>query len=216
MGDTMKDFDSSLITKYSDLIANDSLSSYKNHASQQNHNAYERFFDLIQSTQPHRILEIGTALGGFTAFLLETTQLLNIKCNIRSYDIHYNSWYEDLKNNGADIRIENIFGDSWNSVQDEVVSYIQSEGLTIVLCDGGNKKDEFKLLSPHIKNNDIIMTHDYAPNREYFNQHMLNKIWNWHEIQDSDIAESCQKYHLAPFMQNEFLSVAWACFKKLS
>ena len=58
------------------------------------------------------------------------------------------------------------------------------------------------------------MAHDYAPNKEYFEEHMRDKIWNWHEIQDSDIQESCKKYHLTPYMQNEFLSVAWACFIK--
>lgn len=58
------------------------------------------------------------------------------------------------------------------------------------------------------------MAHDYAPNTEYFEQYMRNKIWNWHEIQDSDIIDSCEKYGLKPYMREEFLSVAWACFKK--
>jgi predicted O-methyltransferase YrrM len=210
----MKDFNDFLITKHSDLINNDSLSSYKNHVSQQNHNAYKLFFQLIKTNQPKRILEIGTALGGFTAFLLDTIKSLAIQCNIRSYDIHYNSWYEDLKNAGVDIRIENIFTHNWTNIPSEVIEYIKSDGLTIVLCDGGNKKEEFKLLSEYIKKNDIIMTHDYAPNQEYFEQEMVNKIWNWHEIQDSDIIESCKKYNLVPYMREEFLSVAWACFKK--
>jgi predicted O-methyltransferase YrrM len=211
----MKDFDHSLITKYTNLVDNDSLSSYKNHACQQNHNSYQYFFQLLKEKEPKRILEIGTALGGFTAFLLDITQNLQLECLIRSYDIHYNSWYEDLKKDGVDIRIENIFGDMYDSVPDEVVSYIKSDGLTLVLCDGGSKNNEFRLLSEYLKPNDIIMAHDYAPNSEYFEQYMRNKIWNLHEIQDSDIIESCQLYVLQPYMREEFLNVAWACFRKI-
>ena len=212
----MKDFNKNYITKYSNLIANDSLSSYKHHACQQNHNAYERFVFMLNDIRPKQILEIGTALGGFTAFLLDVIKDTNLECKIRSYDIHYNSWYEDLKNQGVDIRIENIFQNNWSSVPDEVVDYIKSDGVSLILCDGGSKKDEFRVLSKYLKINDIIMTHDYAPNREYFEEHMKNKIWNWHEIQDSDIIESCQLNGLEPFMKEEFLSVAWACFRKIS
>lgn len=210
-----KNFDESLITKYTNLEANDSLSSYKQHASQQNHNVYKIFYKLLYDIKPNRILEIGTALGGFTAFLFDTIQITNnYDCNIRSYDIHYNSWYEDLKRDNVDIRIENIFGNDWISVPDEVVDYIRSDGISLILCDGGNKKAEFNILSQYIKTNDIIMAHDYAPNPTYFEQHMKNKIWNWHEIQDSDIIESCQKYGLVPYMKEEFLTAAWACFRK--
>jgi hypothetical protein len=44
---------------------------------------------------------------------------------------------------------------------------------------------------------------------------MKNKIWNWHEIQDSDIIDACEKYNLEPFMEQEFLQAAWVCKKKL-
>jgi hypothetical protein len=203
------------ITKRSDLINNDSLSGYMGFAAQQNHNTYEVIHNLLSETKPARILEIGTALGGLTGFLSHTCKILDIDCSIRSYDIHYNSWYEDLKKDGVDIRIENIFGDRYSSVPDEVVSYIKSEGLTLVLCDGGSKKDEFRVLSQHLKNNDIIMTHDYGPNLEYFNEHMNNKIWNWLEIQDCDIIDSCRINGLVPYMNEPMLSVAWACFRKI-
>ena len=166
----MNNFNFQDITKFSDLINNDSLSSYKGFAAQQNHNSFQMFHNLIQDNKPSRILEIGTALGGLTGFLNYTCKLLNIDCNIRSYDIHYNSWYEDLKNEGVDIRIENIFINNWTTIPDEVIKYIQSDGLTIVLCDGGNKKEEFRILSQYIKKSDIIMTHDYGPNREYFEE----------------------------------------------
>ena len=38
-------------------------------ACQQNHNVFEVFYNFLNETKPKQILEIGTALGGFTSFL---------------------------------------------------------------------------------------------------------------------------------------------------
>jgi len=57
------------ITRFTDLENNDSLSAFMNHTAQQSHFAYEVFYNFIKETKPKRILEIGTALGGFTEFL---------------------------------------------------------------------------------------------------------------------------------------------------
>jgi cellulose synthase/poly-beta-1,6-N-acetylglucosamine synthase-like glycosyltransferase len=95
--------------------------------------------------------------------------------------------------------------------EDVVKEFIQRNGRTIVLCAGGSKKNEFRLLSKFLKLDDIIMAHDYAPNENYFNQHINNKIWNWLEIQDSDINESCEQYNLIPYMEEELRNVVWVC-----
>jgi hypothetical protein len=55
------------------------------------------------------------------------------------------------------------------------------------------------------------MAHDYAPNENYFNENIKGKIWNWLEIQDSDINETCEKYNLKPFMEDDFRSIVWVC-----
>lgn len=202
------------ITKRSDLINNDSLSSYMGFAAQQNHNTYQVMHNILSETKPSRILEIGTALGGLTGFVNYTCKILDIDCNVRSYDIHYNSWYEDLKRDGIDIRIENIFGDNYSSIPYEVIEYVQSDGLTLILSDGGSKKDEFRILSKYLKTQDIIMAHDYAPNRLFFREYMMNNIWNWMEINDSDIAQACVDHNLIDFMRDELLSVAWVGKRK--
>jgi 23S rRNA U2552 (ribose-2'-O)-methylase RlmE/FtsJ len=197
-----------------DLEHNNGLSSIGNHAAQQHHAAYQKFYSLLQRTKPQRILEIGTALGGFTAVLDLATKELGLNTKIRSYDISDRSWYDELRSNGVDVFVLNIFHNNYTSIDKDIIDFIQKDGVTLILCDGGYKIGEFNILSSYIKHNDIIMAHDYAPNREYFEEHMKNKIWNWHEIQDSDIIESCQKYGLVPYMREEFLNVAWACFKK--
>ena len=97
----------------------------------------------------------------------------------------------------------------------EIITYIQSKGISLVLCDGGDKVKEFKTLSKYLKVDDIIMTHDYAPNKQYFEEYVKDKIWNWHEIQDSDIENSIYDNNLKSYMRDEFLNAAWACFRKL-
>ena len=70
------------ITKFSNLEIGDSLSSFDGHAAQQYHGAYEVFYNFIKDVKPVRILEIGTALGGFTTFLKICCNELELNTNI--------------------------------------------------------------------------------------------------------------------------------------
>jgi hypothetical protein len=197
-----------------DLENNNGLSSIDNHAAQQHHAVYQKFYSLLNKTKPVRILEIGTALGGFTAFLDLSTKELGLNTKIRSYDISDKSWYDELRNKGVDVFVVDIFHNNYSTIDQDVIDFIQQPGLTMVLCDGGNKIHEFNLLSNYIKPNDIIMAHDYADSSEYFHEHIKDKIWNWHEIGYRDISETCKKCNLIPFEQEELASVVWCCFTK--
>jgi hypothetical protein len=202
------------ITKFSDLASNDSLSSFKGHTSQQFHGAYEVFYNFIKEVKPNRILEIGTALGGFTSFLKIICDELKLDTNIRSYDIHRHPWYDSIIALGVDIRVENIFSENFVDMCDEVKEYINQKGVTVVLCDGGWKVGEFNLISNYIKEGDFILAHDYAVNREIFDEKIYGRIWNWFEIQESDIMECSIKNNLIPHKKEAFESVAWVCKRK--
>jgi len=202
------------ITRFTDLEANDSLSAFRGHTAQQNHGAFKVFYDFIKDVKPKRILEIGTSLGGFTTFLKIVCDDLDLDTNIRSYDINRHSWYDDIIKLGVDIRVENIFNEGFKDFSEEVKEYIREDGTTIVLCDGGWKIGEFNVISKYIKNNDFILTHDYAENKEVFETKILNKIWNWHEIQKSDIQNSIDTNNLIEFLPEIFSNVAWGCFIK--
>jgi hypothetical protein len=199
------------ITKFSNLEIGDSLSSFDGHAAQQFHGAYEVFYNFLKEVKPVRILEIGTALGGFTTFLKICCNELGLNTNIRSYDINSNPWYKDITDMGVDIRVENIFSDGFEGMDEEVINYIQGDGLTIVLCDGGWKIGEFNLISKYIKNGDFILAHDYAENKEKFELNIQNKIWNWHEISESDIKDACIINNLNDYNREVFESVVWVC-----
>lgn len=174
---------------------------------------------LFQETQPARVLEIGTSSGGLTMLIRDTLNELELyNTHVRSYDVNPDSsryWLLDDIKNGAniDFQLKNIFNHTYNAVIDdgETESYIQQSGRTIVMCDGGSKKWEFKLLSKYLKVGDIIMAHDYAPNKEYFENILLNNIWNWWEISDEHIDPTCIENNLVPFMQEDFLNVVWVC-----
>jgi cephalosporin hydroxylase len=200
------------ITKQSNAAENDGLSGFYNHAAQQHHDAYQVFYDFLKEVKPARILEIGTALGGFTMFLkIALEDLQNSTAKILTYDIHRNPWYTDLEDNGIDVRVENVFGENYSSVNQEVIDFIQESGTTIVLCDGGYKVGEFNILSKYLKNGDYILAHDYIDNVENFNENYKNKIWNWQEVTDSHLEQACLENNLKEYKKDIFDKVVWVC-----
>ena len=202
------------ITKKTNLLANDSLSSFDGHSSQQFHDVYQVFYDFITEVKPKRILEIGTALGGFTMFLKTITEELELNTKILTFDISARPWYSDMVKKGIDVRVEDIFGD-FKDVPEDIKNFIRSEGTTIVLCDGGWKIGEFNLLSKFIKQGDFIMAHDYCVDKSTFEKEINNKIWNWLEIVEDDISEASKENGLEFYNQNKFSKVVWVCkYKK--
>jgi hypothetical protein len=203
------------ITKKSDLESNDSLSIYDyKWSAQQNHKAFETFFYFIKEVRPKRILEIGTSIGGFISFIKDTCTKLNIECDILSLDINEFPWYEEIRQMGVDLRVENVFDSTYSTVSQYVIDFIQSDGTTIVLCDGGSKKDEFRILSNYLKVNDFILGHDYAYDNEVFINQINGKIWNWFELSEKDIEESCKINNLIDYRRDVFQSVVWVCKMK--
>ena len=199
------------ITRFTDLTKNDSLSAFKGHTAQQSHNAYQVFYDFISEVKPVRILEIGTALGGFTEFLKIITDELNLNTKILSYDISERPWYNQMIEKGIDVRVEDIFNEDWSGVKQDVVDFIQQDGLTIVLCDGGWKIGEFKIFSKLIKDGDFILAHDYSISKEIYETDIKDKIWNWCEITESDIQESVVENNLKFYNQDKFSQAVWVC-----
>jgi hypothetical protein len=202
------------VTKKSDLENHDSISTYGNWGAQQNYKAFEVFFYFLKEARPKRILEIGTSIGGFTSFLNYSCKELGIECDILSLDINEFPWYEEMKQSGIDIRIENVFSPQYDSVSQYIIDFIQSDDTTIVLCDGGNKKLEFNILSNYLKENDFILGHDYSYDKNYFEENINGKIWNWCELMENDILEPCKRNNLVDYRREVFQSVVWVCKMK--
>ena len=199
------------VYKKSNLEHNDSISTYDGWGAQQNPNVFETFHYFINEIKPSRILEIGTSIGGFTSFLNYTCKKMSLDCHILSYDINEHGWYKDMISEGIDVRVENVFNNEYTEVKQEVIDFIQQDGVTLILCDGGSKIHEFNLLSNYMKTNDFIMAHDYSQDKETFDRDVYNKLWNWFEISDSDIEDACLRNNLTTYNKETFDKVVWVC-----
>jgi cephalosporin hydroxylase len=205
-------FNKKNITKKSDLKNNDSLSSYLKFVAQQNHHAYEAFSLLLKETKPKTIIEIGTSLGGLTQYLKYLINEMGLDTKLITYEINGREHYQRMRESGIDVRLENIFTENYKELKNpEVIDLIQNEGTTIVLCDGGNKVEEFRILSEFLKTGDIIMAHDYAPNKKVFDEEIYMKLWNWFEINDSDILKPSEENNLIDYMKDTFNKAVWTC-----
>lgn len=174
------------------------------------HDDIEKKLDKLQCVyDPKNIIEIGTAYGGFTYLLTKYFK----NADIYSYDPNIRAGVEELAimhnfhyiNRGVALD---------DDISDEIINIINRRGKSIIFCDGGNKVNEFKQLAPHIKRGDLIMAHDYSKSISDFKMNVEGKIWDWCEITAEPLRETFKSYNLVPYMEDDFLSVAWGCFIK--
>jgi len=191
---------------------------YKGLSMLQNPNVVNVFKELLMNVKPKRIIEIGTEYGGLTLLLSDLINELGLnETIIRSYDIKIPTFLltHPEFNDKIEIVTKDLFSYQPFSLKPESISelkdFMSEPGSNIILCDGGNKIGEFNVISDIIGEGDVIMAHDYAKNNEVFVERILDKIWNWNEISESDIIDSINKNNLNPFMEVEFENVAWVC-----
>lgn len=190
---------------------------------QQSPRIIDAFRQLFAAKQPKQILEIGAQAGGLTLCISYILQELNLETKIKSFDVKHipGREYVEERFKNVEFIIDDIFIHSYYDLKDEkrenVKDFIQQEGSTIILCDGGSKKNEFRILSEYLKPGDIIMAHDYSPNEEYFNSVTRPQgVWGWQEISDNDVRESMEKFNLKFYMFETFRDAAWLCTVKAS
>lgn len=195
--------------------------SYKGLQVLQHLNIEDAFRKLLRAKKPQRIVEIGTEWGGLTLMLQDLLIELGLNGTvIRTYDIKDPKFlleHEDLTDSIQIIKKDlfeyNPFRLREESIK-ELEDFLSDSKNNLILCDGGNKIEEFKVISDIIKEGDVIMAHDYVKDAETFKKDFVNKIWDWHEVQDSDIAEAVEKNKLKPYLDEEFSKVVWVCKTK--
>lgn len=153
------------------------------------------------------IIEIGTYNGGLTSWLYDNK---NPNAMVVSYDI--DGTINHTKRIDIDFRVEDCFEKkSFN----EIISYIQRPGKTLVVCDGGDKPKEFSIFSEYLKSGDVIIAHDYAKNPEYWK--FITDYWQWPYEFDTtydSIKDAVIKNGLAPYRDNEFNFYLWTSYIK--
>jgi cephalosporin hydroxylase len=182
---------------------------YKGIPTMQAVGAFDTFSNFFKEEKFEIIIEIGTAFGGLSTFLYE--QSLIYKFKFITYDKFSDRLLEKIPN--PEFEFRNIDCFSENGKQEIIEALLSKK--TLLLCDGGNKKNEFNLFSEYIQHGSYIMAHDYSPDREYFEKEVRGKIWNWFEISDEDVSESLINYVEKSNYYDEFLEVVWlSCVKK--
>jgi cephalosporin hydroxylase len=191
---------------------------YKGLSAQQHIDVFRIFREFIADIKPKRVLEIGTAGGGLTLFLRDTLNELGLKyTKIKTFDVYEQPWYNILKDNDIEVIIDNIFDQSYLNLEkpEKIIPYIQEEGLTLVLCDGGHKIGEFNMIAPYLKTGDFIMAHDYIDTWENYKENYVDKIWNWCEVEDKHIKKISEEFNLIPYNKDKFDKVVWVCRQKI-
>jgi hypothetical protein len=193
---------------------------YKGLQMLQHKNVATVFKKLLEEKKPLRIIEIGTEYGGLTLLLQDLVIELNLKTEIKTYDIKEQIFLlshpelsDIIKIETKDLFLYNPFRLSDEGIS-ELKEFMSNDGANIILCDGSKKPDEFNVLSELINLGDVIMLHDYIIDEQEFELNFKNKIWNWHECKLSDIQDSISKNNLSPYFESEFSKVVWGCFTK--
>lgn len=191
---------------------------YKHLFMSQNPYAQEAFKTLLSELRPTKILEIGTFHGGLTLALRDILTEVGLdNTSLITYDTEDQKFLKPIVESNKlniDVVTKNLFSQSYLEWKDEaskneIEEIVKSGKPCLVLCDGGCKRCEFNLIAPLLKNGDVIMAHDYAPNKEYFEEKIQNKIWDWHEIEDSHINQACENNGLTPYLQEICQKAAW-------
>jgi len=188
--------------------------SYKGYTAQQHIDFFQTMKDFLNEVKPARVLEIGTAGGGFTLAIRDILNEMGLNNSpIKTFDVNETSYYDKLRNENIEINVENIFDHSYYKLikPERIVPFIQSEGVTIVFCDGGHKKGEFNNIAPYLKKGDFILAHDYIDTKENFEKNYKDKIWNWCEIQEKDIELVCKNENLVSYNKEKFDKIVWVC-----
>ena len=177
---------------------------YKGITTQQNKNFYPAFQKLFAQENIVRVIEIGTANGGFIRAVRDLTD-----AEIITYDVLETRHKATLEENNITVNVKSVFDDF-----DTVEEYISGKGQVLVLCDGGNKIKEFDVFSKLLKSGDIIMAHDYSYDETMYRAYIRENVWRWCEIQYKDIAMAVETNNLEPVLTEDFQEAVWTCWKK--
>jgi hypothetical protein len=156
--------------------------------------------------RPARVIEIGTSNGGLSNLLSSCTA-------------HYGAEFITMDTRvGGDVNEYPLYGNSkfyqWDCFEhiDEIKSWIQGDGQTFLLCDGGNKPKEFNAFSEFLKVGDVIGAHDWLDEDV---EDYSPLYWGWLETAQKDLNVAIIKHDLVDFEPAWFKWSAWCVKQKL-
>lgn len=167
---------------------------------------------VLYSFDFERIIEIGTADGGFTFFLHDTFP----DKIIDTYDIVPSKERNTMfLHNLPNVRpyVINVFDENYNIIDNNLLEVLHNTKKLLIMCDGGNKTEEVKAFAKHLKVDDYLMWHDYAE-QDVLERLKNCEIWRGCEVNKEDI-EPVLVNHGFEFIHPELQYTAWGCARKV-
>lgn len=169
----------------------------------QNRLAFEGFSILLDLIRPKNIVELGSGYGALTLLVgiwakLEGASVLAYERGVKDQQLI--GLYGPL---GIDMRHEDY---AQGTSPQTIVDFIQRPGVTLMICDGGDKPAELAQFGPHLKTGDYIGCHDYWADKVKINQY-----WGWCEAS----LDSVKDLPLEPVYQELMRYGAWGMFRKV-
>lgn len=184
---------------------------YKNILLTQVEDIGNLFIKIFEENNINQIIEIGTNKGGLSIWLSDHSPQ---NCKILTIDINKN-YIEFDPEEYSNVIFEELdcFSPKGHNL---IKNWIEKNNQTLILCDGGEKNDEFKIFSKYLKTNDIIMLHDYIDYKNNIWSEITKKyLWNWDpESSREAIEESIEKNKLKEYLYEFSCQHLWGCFRK--
>lgn len=133
------------------------------------------FKELQEKHKFDLVFEFGTDYGGLTNALAE---VMNVE--IHTFDINatrFKNYHPSLIN----FYNLNIY-ENWENIKELLDTLYGAGSKVLFLCDGGDKKHEFNVVSQWLRPGDCIMVHDYFPDAHAFSEGTGR--WNWWEFDE--------------------------------
>ena len=169
--------------------------------TEQHIDAIAAFVRLFKHAQPKRIVELGSGNGVFTTHI----------ALLGSFEVHTFDSGERLAWR-MPVTLPNIQRYTMDVFKQLPLlsEIINRKGMTVVLCDNGDKPREVKMLANHLKPGDVIMVHDY------FDVDVeLKDQWTVCECQFSDIRDVIEPYY-EDYHKQLMYPVRWGSWRKLN
>lgn len=178
------------------------ISEYRGVMVQQRPAAFPLIHSLALEESVDQIIEIGTFHGGLSLFLADN----------KMYDVHT----FDIINHNPSLptseRLNRYFYDSFSNECKSYITNLTKNKKTLWLFDGGNKAKEVNFYCDIIKEGEVAMAHDFAPDEQSFNYLKNNDIWLWHEINDSAFNPVYFDKHQS--FEDIWKNTVWGCYRR--
>jgi cephalosporin hydroxylase len=161
---------------------------------------------LLNATQPTRVIEIGAGHGGLTVLL--ALYSITTGCALHSFDKTAGKHADLLRSLGRAVVLKDVLEDAENV--EYVKSLIAAPGRVLLIADAG-KAIEFNLYAPSMKVGDMIMMHDFSPTPETFERDIKGKVWGWHEAWYARVSDTCRACNIVhtPYLNDVVWSLGY-------